>query len=69
VTLDRLEVAGAALACGARRRASGALGDLVDLVGDEPVGLAVHCVGGLCIRRLDEAEEILPAASSTQWRS
>ncbi len=34
------------------------LGDLVDLVGDEAVRLAVHGVGGLRVGGLDEAEDL-----------
>jgi hypothetical protein len=42
-----------------RRRAdSVALGHSVDLVGDQPVGLAVHGGGGLRVRRVDQAEDL-----------
>lgn len=34
------------------------LADEIDLVSDKAVRLAVHCVGGLGIRRLDEAEDL-----------
>jgi hypothetical protein len=38
--------------------ASVAFGDLVDLIGDETMGLAVHPRGRLCIRGIDEAEDL-----------
>ena len=38
--------------------ASVAFGDLVDLIGDETIGLAVHSRGRLCIRGIDEAEDL-----------
>ena len=38
--------------------ASVAFGDLVDLIGDETMGLAVHPRGRLGIRSIDEAEDL-----------
>src|SRR5262249_9673957 len=37
---------------------SGALGDRVDLVGDEPVRLAVHRRRGVRVRRVDQAKDL-----------
>src|SRR3954451_10649468 len=45
--------------CGCRAHRRGlARDDLVDLVSDEAVGLAVHGVGGVRVRRIDQAEDL-----------